>query len=54
MALSEVLEIGFRIYVRYEARERDAPVLVMVKLAKLRNVSLDRLLTTKILQEDLE
>jgi len=54
MALSEVLEIGFRTYVRYEAGERDAPVSVMVKLAKLGNVSLDRLLTTKILPEDLD
>ncbi len=54
MALSEVLEIGFSTYVRYEAGERDAPVSVMVKLAKLGNVSLDRLLTTKILPEDLD
>lgn len=54
MALSEVLEIGFRTYVRYEAGERDAPVSVMVKLAKLGKVSLDRLLTTKILLEDLD
>ena len=54
MALSEVLDIGFRSYVRYEAGERDAPVSVMVKLAKLGNVSLDRLLTTKILPEDLD
>jgi transcriptional regulator with XRE-family HTH domain len=53
MALSEVLEIGFRTYVRYEAGERDAPVSVMVKLAKLGKVSLDRLLTTEILLEDL-
>jgi transcriptional regulator with XRE-family HTH domain len=54
MAISEVLEIGFRTYVRYEAGERDAPVSVMVKLAKLGNVSLDRVLTTKILPEDLD
>ena len=54
MAISEVLEIGFRTYVRYEAGERDAPVSVMVKLAKLGNVSLDRLLTTKILPKDLD
>ena len=54
MALSEVLEIGFRTYVRYEAGERDAPVSVMVKLAKLGKVSLDRLLTTEILLEDLD
>jgi transcriptional regulator with XRE-family HTH domain len=53
MALSEVLEIGFRTYVRYEAGERDAPVSIMVKLARLGKVSLDRLLTTKILLEDL-
>jgi transcriptional regulator with XRE-family HTH domain len=53
-ALSEVLEIGFRTYVRYEAGERDAPVSAMVKLAKLGNISLDRLLTTKIFPEDLE
>lgn len=54
MALSEVLEIGFRTYVRYEAGERDAPVSVLVKLARLGAVSLDRLLTTKILEEDLQ
>jgi transcriptional regulator with XRE-family HTH domain len=54
MALSEVLEIGFRTYVRYEAGERDAPILVIIKLAKLGNVSLDRVLTTKILPEDLD
>ena len=54
MTLSKVLEIGFRTYVRYEAGERDAPVSVMVKLAKLANVSLDQLLTTKILPEDLD
>jgi transcriptional regulator with XRE-family HTH domain len=54
MALSEVLEIGFRTYVRYEAGERDAPLSVMTKLAKLGNVSLDRVLTTKILPEDLD
>ena len=54
MTLSKVLEVGFRTYVRYEAGERDAPVSVMVKLAKLANVSLDQLLTTKILPENLD
>ena len=54
VAISEVLEIGFRTYVRYEAGERDAPVSVMVKLARLGKVSLDRLLTTKILPQDLD
>lgn len=53
MALSEVLDIGFRTYVRYEAGERDAPVAVLVKLGKLGSISLDRLLTTKITPEDL-
>ena len=53
MTLSKVLEIGHRTYVRYEAGERDAPVSVMVKLAKLANISLDQLLTTKIVPEDL-
>ena len=54
MALSEVLEIGFRTYVRYEAGERDAPVSVLVKLARLGNLSLDRLLATKVFPEDLQ
>jgi len=54
MALSEVLEIGFRTYVRYEAGERDAPISVLVKLARLGNISLDQFLTTKILFEDLK
>jgi transcriptional regulator with XRE-family HTH domain len=53
MTFSKVLEIGHRTYVRYEAGERDAPVSVMVKLAKLANISLDQLLTTKIVPEDL-
>ena len=54
MALSEVLEIGFRTYVRYEAGERDAPVSVLLKIAHLGSLSLDRLVTTKILFEDLQ
>jgi transcriptional regulator with XRE-family HTH domain len=54
MALAEHLEIGFRTYVRYEAGERDAPVSVLVKLARLGNLSLDRLLTNKILPGDLQ
>ena len=54
MALSEVLGIGFRTYVRYEAGERDAPVSLLIKLARLGELSLDRLLTTKVLLEDLQ
>ena len=54
VALSEVLGIGFRTYVRYEAGERDAPVFLLVKLARLGELSLDRLLTTKVLLEELQ
>ncbi len=54
MALAQVLDIGFRTYVRYEAGERDAPVAILVKLAKLGNISLDRLLTLKITENDLD
>jgi len=53
MAISDVLGIGFRTYVRYEAGERDAPVAVLVKMAKLGNITLDRLLTAKVTSEDL-
>jgi len=54
MAIAKVLDIGFRTYVRYEAGERDAPVAVLVKLARLGNISLDRLLTTQLGPADLE
>lgn len=54
MAIAKVLDIGFRTYVRYEAGERDAPVAVLVKFARLGNISLDRLLTTKLEPTDLE
>ena len=52
--ISEVLGIGFRTYVRYEAGERDAPVSLLVKIARLGKLSLDRLLTTKVLLEELQ
>lgn len=42
------LNIGFRSYVRYENGERDAPASVLIALAKLAGISLDRLLTTQI------
>ena len=54
MAVSDVLDIGFRTYVRYEAGERDAPISVLVKIARLGNISLDRMLTSKITAEDLQ
>ena len=47
-AMSDILKVGFRTYVRYEAGERDAPVAVLVKMARLGNMSLENLLTRKI------
>lgn len=47
-AMSDILKVGFRTYVRYEAGERDAPVAVLVKMARLGNISLEQLLTQKI------
>jgi hypothetical protein len=39
--------------VRYEAGERDAPVSVLVKIARLGNISLEQLLTTAIEPNDI-
>ena len=39
--MSEILKVGFRTFVRYEAGEIDAPVSVMVKIARLGNISLE-------------
>jgi transcriptional regulator with XRE-family HTH domain len=47
-AMSSVLKVGFRTYVRYEAGERDAPVSVLVKLANMGNLSLEHLLTREV------
>ena len=52
-AMAEILKIGFRTYVRYEAGERDAPVSVLVKLAHLGNISLEQLLTQVISSRDI-
>lgn len=46
--MSEILKVGFRTYVRYEAGERDASVSVLVKIAKLGNLSLEQLLTVQV------
>ncbi|MCH8158149.1 MAG: helix-turn-helix transcriptional regulator [Nitrospinae bacterium] len=51
--MSEILKVGFRTYVRYEAGERDAPVSVLVKLARLGNISLEQLLTTEVGSHDI-
>ncbi|NIQ01060.1 MAG: helix-turn-helix domain-containing protein, partial [Nitrospinaceae bacterium] len=47
-AMADILKVGFRTYVRYEAGERDAPVSVLVKIARLGNISLERLLTSEV------
>ena len=47
-AMSSILKVGFRTYVRYEAGERDAPVSVLVKISNLGNLSLESLLTREI------
>ena len=51
--MSEILRVGFRTFVRYEAGERDAPVSVLVKIARLGNISLEQLLTTTIEPNDI-
>lgn len=47
-AMADILKVGFRTYVRYEAGERDAPVSILVKMARLGNISLEQLLTQKV------
>lgn len=47
-AMADILKVGFRTYVRYEAGERDAPVSILIKMARLGNISLEQLLTQKI------
>ena len=54
MTLAGLLGIGFRTYVRYETEKHDAPVNVLIKIATLGNISLDRLLTTTLTLESLE
>jgi len=51
--MSDILKVGFRTFVRYEAGERDAPVSVLVKIARLGNISLEQLLTSEIDKNDI-
>jgi len=51
--MAGILKVGFRTFVRYEAGERDAPVAVLVKIARLGNMSLEQLLTTEIDKNDI-
>ena len=39
LMMVKILRIGFRTYVRYEVRKRDAPALVLIKLSYLGGIS---------------
>jgi len=51
--IAKILKVGFRTFVRYEAGERDAPVAVLVKIARLGNISLEKFLTKGIEPNDI-
>jgi transcriptional regulator with XRE-family HTH domain len=51
--MSETLEVGFRTFVRYEGGARDFPVSVLVKIARLGNISLEQLVTSEIDKNDI-
>ena len=51
--MAEILNIGFRTYVRYEMGERCAPIAVLIKLAHFGNISLEQLLTQMISSHDI-
>jgi transcriptional regulator with XRE-family HTH domain len=51
--MSEIVKVGFRTFVRYEAGARDVPVSVLVKIARLGNISLEQLLTSEIDKNDI-
>ncbi|MFQ5482240.1 MAG: helix-turn-helix transcriptional regulator [Nitrospinaceae bacterium] len=51
-AMADILNVGFRTYVRYEAGERDSPVPILTKVARLANISLEKLLTQEIVKRD--
>ena len=45
---ARLIDVGFRTYVRYEVGEHDEPEKVLIKMAKLGNISLDQLLSTAL------
>ena len=45
---ARLIYVGFRTYVLYEVGERHAPANVLIKMAKLENISLDQLLSTAL------
>ena len=48
MTLAGLLGIGFRTYVHYETGKRNAAVSVLMKIVKVGDIALDRLLTTTL------
>lgn len=52
-AMADILKVGFRTYVRYEAGERDAPVSVLVKISRLGNITLEQLLTAGLKKNEI-
>ena len=51
--MSEILKVGFRTFVRYEAGIRDAPISVLIMIARLGNISLEQLLTSEVHKNDI-
>jgi transcriptional regulator with XRE-family HTH domain len=51
--MSDILKVGFRTFVRYETSAREAPIPVLVKVARLANISLEKLLTSKLGENDI-
>ena len=51
--MSEILKVGFRTFVRYEGGTRDAPVSVLITIARLANISLEQLLTSEVDKNDI-
>ena len=51
--MANILKVGFRTFVRYEAGERDAPLGTLVKIARLGNISLEKFLTNGIEPNDI-
>ena len=54
MTLAGLLGIGFRTYVHYETGKRNAAVSVLMKIVKVGDIALDRLLTTTLTLKSLE
>jgi transcriptional regulator with XRE-family HTH domain len=51
--MSEILKLGFRTFVRYEAGIRDAPISVLITIARLGNISLEQLLNSEVHKNDI-